>query len=482
MRPRKPSRFVSRCYMREHVKHIHFVGIGGSGMSGIAEVLLNQNYQISGSDLADGAVVQRLIRSGATVNIGHCAENIHGCDVVVVSSAVDEQNPEVIAARDSAIPIVPRAEMLGELMRFSDEGIAVAGTHGKTTTTSLIAQVLAFGDLDPTFIVGGLVNSANSNSRLGKGKYLVAEADESDASFLHLQPRIAVVTNIDADHMETYQGDFSTLKKTFIDFLHNLPFYGLAVLCIDDPVIEEVRSQIQKPVLTYGESEQADYKVSNISQNALQTKFSVIFPNGEEADFNLAMPGKHNVLNAMAAIVVAHQFRVSMKDVDKALTEFEGIGRRFQNRGQIKSETGTFTLIDDYAHHPRELEATLLAAKDAWPEKRILVVFQPHRYSRTRDLLDDFSVVLEAQQPLIITEVYPAGEQPISAADGRALCRGIRARGISDPLFVEELSQLPELLDRVVNDDDVVLMLGAGDITHLAAQLEVNGSTQKVQS
>ena len=296
----------------------------------MAEVLLNQEYKISGSDIADSAVVQRLIRSGATVNIGHAAENINGCDVVVVSSAVDEQNPEIIAARESATPIVPRAEMLGELMRFSDEGIAVAGTHGKTTTTSLIAQVLAYGDLDPTFIVGGLVNSANSNSRLGKGKYLVAEADESDASFLHLQPRIAVVTNIDADHMETYQGDFSTLKKTFVDFLHNLPFYGLAVLCIDDPIIEEIRSQIQKPVLTYGESEQADYKVSDISQNALQMKFSVTFPDGNKADFSLAMPGKHNVLNAMAAIVVAHQFRVSMKDVDRALTEFEGIGRRFQ--------------------------------------------------------------------------------------------------------------------------------------------------------
>jgi len=459
--------------MREHVKHIHFVGIGGSGMSGIAEVLLNQNYQVSGSDLADGAVVQRLIDAGANVNIGHTAENIIGCDVVVVSSAVDEQNPEVIAARQSAIPIVPRAEMLGELMRFSDEGIAVAGTHGKTTTTSLIAQALAYGDLDPTFIVGGLVNSVNSNSRLGRGKHLVAEADESDASFLHLQPRIAVVTNIDADHMETYQGDFSTLKKTFIDFLHNLPFYGLAVLCIDDPVIEEIRSQIKKPVLTYGQSDQADYQVSNISQNGLQTNFSVAFPNGDKEDFSLAMPGKHNVLNALAAIVVARQFQVPMEKVNKALLEF---------RGQIKTESGSFTLIDDYAHHPRELEATLVAAKDAWLNNRIVVVFQPHRYSRTRDLLDDFSVVLEAQQPLIITEVYPAGEQPISGADGRSLCRAIRARGLNDPLFVEELKQLPALLDRVVNDTDVVLMLGAGDITHLAAQLESAGTTKQEQA
>ncbi len=468
--------------MREHVKHIHFVGIGGSGMSGIAEVLLNQDYQVSGSDLVDGAVVQRLIDAGATVNIGHAAENINGCDVVVVSSAVDEQNPEVIAARRAAIPVVPRAEMLGELMRFSDEGIAVAGTHGKTTTTSLIAQVLAYGELDPTFIVGGLVNSVKSNSRLGKGKHLVAEADESDASFLHLQPRIAVVTNIDADHMETYQGDFSTLKKTFIDFLHNLPFYGLAVLCIDDPVIEEIRSQIQKPVLTYGESDQADFKVNNITQTGLRTNFSVVFPNGDKEEFSLAMPGKHNVLNALAAIVVARQFQVPMRDVNKALSEFEGIGRRFQNRGQIKSAAGTFTLIDDYAHHPRELEATLAAAKNAWPDKRILVVFQPHRYSRTRDLLDDFSVVLQAQQPLIITEVYPAGEQPISGADGRALCRSIRARGLSEPLFVEELSQLPALLDRVVSDTDVVLMLGAGDITRLAAQLESAGTTAKVNA
>ena len=464
--------------MREHVKHIHFVGIGGSGMSGIAEVLLNQGYQVSGSDLADGPVVQRLIKVGATVNIGHAAENITGCDVVVVSTAVCEENPEVVAARDSAIPIVPRAEMLGELMRFSDEGIAVAGTHGKTTTTSLIAQVLAYGNLDPTFIVGGLVNSANSNSRLGQGKYLVAEADESDASFLHLQPRIAVVTNIDADHMETYQGDFGTLKKTFIDFLHNLPFYGLAVLCIDDPVIQEVRSLIQKPVLTYGESEQADYRITHISQKGLNTSFTATLPNGNTEQFTLAMPGKHNVLNAMAAIAVAHQLRVPMPEVAKALSEFEGIGRRFQQRGEIKSEAGIFTLIDDYAHHPRELEATLVAAQNAWPEKRLVVVFQPHRYSRTRDLLDDFSVVLQAQQPLIITEVYPAGEQPISGADGRALCRSIRARGLTDPLFVEELSQLPELLNRVAGNDDVVLMLGAGDISHLAVQLETAGTTE----
>ncbi len=464
--------------MREHVKHIHFVGIGGSGMSGIAEVLLNQDYQVSGSDLSDGPVVQRLINAGATVHIGHAAENINDCDVVVVSTAVSNKNPEVAAARELAIPIVPRAEMLGELMRFSDEGIAVAGTHGKTTTTSLIAQVLACGELDPTFIVGGLVNSTNSNSRLGKGKYLVAEADESDASFLHLQPRIAVVTNIDADHMETYQGDFNTLKKTFIDFLHNLPFYGLAVLCIDDPIVQEIRPEIQKPVLTYGESEQADYRVTNISQNGLSTSFTAMLPNGDKERFTLAMPGKHNVLNAMAAIVVAHQLRVSMSDVAKALSEFEGIGRRFQQRGEVKSEVGLFTLIDDYAHHPRELQATLAAAEDAWPERQLVVVFQPHRYSRTRDLLDDFSVVLEAQQPLIITEVYPAGEQPISGADGRALCRSIRARGLTDPLFVEELSQLPELLNRVVSDGDVVLMLGAGDITHLAAQLESAGTTE----
>ncbi len=465
--------------MREHVRHIHFVGIGGSGMSGIAEVLLNQDYQVSGSDLSDGPVVQRLIKNGATVNIGHAAENIEGCDVVVVSTAVSEQNPEVLAARESAIPIVPRAEMLGELMRFSDEGIAVAGTHGKTTTTSLIAQVLAYGNLDPTFIVGGLVNSANSNSRLGKGKYLVAEADESDASFLHLQPRIAVVTNIDADHMETYQGDFSTLKKTFIEFLHNLPFYGLAVLCIDDPVVQEIRPHVQKPVLTYGESDQADYRVSNINQNGLATSFTATFANGNREQFTLSMPGKHNVLNAMAAVAVAHQLRIPMADVARALAEFEGIGRRFQQRGQIRCEAGTFTLIDDYAHHPRELEATLSAAQNAWPEKRLVVVFQPHRYSRTHDLLDDFSVVLEAQQPLIITEVYPAGEQPINGADGRALCRSIRARGLSEPLFVEELSQLPELLNRVIMDDDVVLMLGAGDITHLAAQLESCGATEE---
>lgn len=469
---------MSRCCMRDHVRHIHFVGIGGSGMSGIAEVLLNQNYEVSGSDLAAGPVVKRLIESGAKVNIGHDAKNINGCDVVVVSSAVSDTNPEVRAAREKHIPIVPRAEMLGELMRFSEEGIAIAGTHGKTTTTSLIAQVLAYGGLDPTFIVGGLVNSVNSNSRLGRGKYLVAEADESDASFLHLQPRIAVVTNIDADHMETYEGDFANLKKTFIDFLHNLPFYGLAVLCLDDPVIRELRDDIQKPVLTYGESEDADYVVSEIEQNGLNTSFKVSFPDSKRYEMDLAMPGKHNVLNALAAIVVADQFRIKMHHVRAALNEFQGIGRRFENRGRIKSANGSFTLIDDYAHHPRELQATLAAAHDAWKRRRIVVIFQPHRYSRTRDLLDDFSVVLEAQQPLIITEVYAAGETPISGADGRALCRAIRARGVTDPLFVEALSQLPEMIDRVVNDDDVVLMLGAGDISRLAAEFQASGTTQ----
>ena len=463
--------------MRDHVRHIHFVGIGGSGMSGIAEVLLNQNYQVSGSDLSSGPVVQRLLKAGASVNIGHKAEHIQDCDVVVVSTAVDDQNPEVVAAREQQIPIVRRAEMLGELMRFSEEGIAIAGTHGKTTTTSLIAQALAYGQLDPTFIVGGLVNSVNSNSRLGKGKYLIAEADESDASFLHLQPRIAVVTNIDADHMETYHGDFGLLKKTFIDFLHNLPFYGLAVLCIDDPVIEEIRGDIQKPVLTYGESEKADYRVSEITQSGLDTAFKVTFPDARVFQFNLAMPGKHNVLNSLAAIVVAHQLRIHMDDVSSALKEFQGIGRRFQNKGQVSCSNGEFTLIDDYAHHPRELQATLEAAHDAWPGRRIVVVFQPHRYSRTRDLLDDFSLVLESQQPLIITEVYAAGETPISAADGRALCRAIRARGISDPLFVEDIADLPEMLDRVVNDNDVVLTLGAGDITRLSDQLQQSGST-----
>lgn len=468
--------------MRDHVKHIHFVGIGGSGMSGIAEVLLNQNYQVSGSDLAAGPVVQRLIESGASVNIGHDASNIEGCDVVVISTAVSDSNPEVMAAREMHIPIVPRAEMLGELMRFSEEGIAIAGTHGKTTTTSLIAQVLAYGKLDPTFIVGGLVNSVNSNSRLGKGKYLVAEADESDASFLHLQPRIAVVTNIDADHMETYKGDFTILKKTFIDFLHNLPFYGLAVLCIDDPVVEEIRFDIQKPVLTYGESADADYRVSEIKQTGMNTSFVVSLPNSKRYQMSLAMPGKHNVLNALAAIVVADQLRIDMTQVRAALKEFQGIGRRFQDRGLIKSANGSFTLIDDYAHHPREIQATLAAAHDAWKDKRIVVVFQPHRYSRTRDLLDDFSMVLESQQPLIITEVYAAGETPISGADGRALCRSIRARGITDPLFVEELTQLPRMIDAVVNDDDVVLMLGAGDITRLAAEFQASGTTHGGQS
>ena len=460
--------------MRDHVRHIHFVGIGGSGMSGIAEVLLNEGYIVSGSDLADGPVLARLRDCGARVYLGHDAGHVEYCDVVVASSAVQVDNPEVAAARAAKIPVIPRAEMLGELMRFR-KGIAIAGTHGKTTTTSLVANVLASGGLDPTFVVGGRVNSAGTNAVLGSGQYLVAEADESDASFLHLQPEIAVVTNIDADHMGTYQGDFDLLQRTFLDFLKNLPFYGLAVLCIDDPVIRALLPEIHKPTLTYGCSAEADVRASNLRQAGLHMRFDLKLATGERTAMSLALPGTHNVLNALAACAVGHHLGVSISDLQAGLSQFAGIGRRFQIRGTASLPTGSVQVVDDYGHHPRELSATLEAARGAWPGKRLVVVFQPHRYSRTRDLMDDFSAVLCAQDPLVITEVYPAGETPISGADGRALCRAIRARGQTDPVFVARLEELPGVLVNILQDDDVVLTLGAGDIGQAAQRLVDRG-------
>ena len=456
--------------MREHVRHIHFVGIGGTGMCGIAEVLLNLEYIVTGSDLSRTASTRRLTDLGATIHIGHDVRWIEGCDVVVTSSAVDEDNPEVQAAIEQKIPVVPRAEMLGELMRFR-KGIAVAGTHGKTTTTSLIANVLAHGGLDPTFVVGGLVHSIDSNARLGGGEYLVAEADESDASFLHLQPLISVVTNIDADHMGTYGGDFERLKQTFVDFLYNLPFYGLAVMCIDDSVVQEILPRIRKPVVTYGTSQGAEFRAVDIEQQGTRTHFRVERLNASPIDIEVAMPGDHNVLNALAAVAIADRLGVDDKLIKKGLAEFQGISRRFEVLGELKVEGGQALLVDDYAHHPRELAATMLAAEKAWPNRRLMVVFQPHRYTRTRDLLDDFTLVLQHQEPLVITEVYAAGESVISGADGRSLCRAIRARGHVDPIFVADVNELANTLGAIVRADDVILTLGAGNISYASRQL-----------
>lgn len=461
--------------MRDHVRHIHLVGIGGSGMSGIAEVLFNLGYKVSGSDLQESATVRRLQRIGIWVHIGHEANLVQDCDVVVASAAINEANSELLAAHKARIPVIPRAEMLGELMRFR-KGIAVAGTHGKTTTTSLVANVLARGGLDPTFVVGGQVNSVNSNAKLGSGEYLVAEADESDASFLHLQPFIAIVTNIDADHLVTYGGDFSRLKQTFVDFLLNLPFYGLAVMCIDDPVVREVMPQIRKPVVTYGVRDDADVRACAIEQLGLQMRFRVMRSSvPAELQVNLAVPGHHNVLNALAAIAVADRLGITDKAICDGLQEFQGIARRMQVRGSIAVSGGNAILVDDYAHHPTEIAATLKAVAGSWPQRRRVVVFQPHRFTRTRDLLDQFSQVLAEQDPLVITAVYPAGEPPISGADGQALCRSIRARGYVDPVYVDDVNDLPRVLSAILRDGDVVVTLGAGDIGQVSRVMTANG-------
>jgi UDP-N-acetylmuramate--alanine ligase len=463
--------------MRNRVKNIHFVGVGGSGMSGIAEVLVNLKYKVSGSDIAEGPVTKRLRDAGIEVVIGHDVANIAGCDVVVVSSAIDATNPEVSGALEGGIPVIPRAEMLGELMRFQN-GIAVAGTHGKTTTTSLVSAILTAGGLDPTFVVGGLINSAGANAKLGAGEYLVAEADESDASFLNLKPEMAVVTNIDEDHMVTYQGNLDTLKKTFIAFLQNLPFYGLAVLCSDDDNVQSIRDQIHKPVVTYGENEQADYRALAITQNGTRMSFDVTRPNGlSDLAIELALPGKHNVLNALAAIAIATHLGVDDQAIINGLRDFEGIGRRFQIMGDVDLNGKQVTIVDDYAHHPVELAATLSAARGSWPERRLFAVFQPHRYSRTYDLFDDFVQVLAEQKDLLLCEVYPAGETPISGATGGALCQAIRVRGTSNPIFVPEVNDIESVLAPLVQDGDVILTMGAGSIGKASRQL-FNGLTQ----
>ncbi len=453
------------------INRIHFVGIGGVGMGGIAEVLVNLGYQVQGSDLKESAVTRRLRALGADIEIGHRAQNIADADVVVVSSAIDPANPELVAAAEYRKPIVRRAEMLAELMRFR-RAIAVSGTHGKTTVTSLIASVLAEAGEDPTFVIGGRLISADTNGRLGAGRYLVAEADESDASFVHLLPMMAVVTNIDADHLSTYDGDIDRLRQTFLEFLRNLPFYGLAVLCIDDPGVRAVLPQIKRAVLTYGTSPGADVRATDIRPQGMQTEFNVWLPQRTEAlPVSLNLAGRHNVLNALAACAIAYELELDDQALQRALAGFEGIDRRLQRLGEVRTRAGSVLFMDDYGHHPTEIAATMQAARSAFPGRRLVVAFQPHRYTRTRDLLDDFAEVLSAADRLLVCEVYPAGEQPIAGADGRAICRAVRSRGQIEPVFVPELAQLPELLDAVLQDQDLVLTLGAGDIGSAAAAL-----------
>ena len=454
------------------IRCIHFVGIGGVGMGGIAEVMLNLGYDICGSDLNENAVTKHLSKLGANISFGHSAENLRDCDVVVVSTAVKKDNPEVVAAHEQRIPVVPRAEMLAELMRFR-YGIAVAGTHGKTTTTSLVASILAEGEFDPTFVIGGRLNSAGTNARLGESHYLVAEADESDASFMHLQPMMAVVTNIDADHMETYGGDFENLRQTFIEFLHHLPFYGLAILCIDDEEIRNVIPRINRPIITYGFSEDADIRAVDLRQEGNKTFFTVAKKdNNHWLDVTLNMPGKHNVLNALAAVAVANEVGVNAKAIQEALMNFEGIGRRFEINGDYQIGDANVLHIDDYGHHPREVEATINAIRSGWPDKRLVVAFQPHRYTRTRDLFEDFTAVLSGVDVLVLLEVYPAGETPIAGADGRSLARAIRARGQVEPVFVEDINDLATTLKSVLLDGDILLTLGAGSVGAAAQKLK----------
>ncbi len=456
------------------VRRIHFVGIGGSGMAGIAEVLLNLGYQVSGTDLGDTSVTRRLISLGATITQGHSAAAVAGADVVVRSTAIALDNPEIQAAQAARIPVIRRAEMLAELMRFRI-GIAIAGTHGKTTTTSLTAAVLAAGGLDPTYVVGGLVKSSGSNAQLGAGPYLVAEADESDASFLHLTPMIAAVTNIDADHMETYGGDFSRLCDAFVEFLHFLPFYGLAVLCTDDVHLRKLIPEVARPVTRYGLGADADIRAVDLQTDAGGTRFKVIGAAEQDFQIRLNLPGEHNVLNALAAISIARELDVAPEAIQAALDQFAGIGRRAERLGNLTLSTGEAYLVDDYGHHPREIACTLQAMRHAWPERRLVVAFQPHRYSRTRDLLDDFAEVLGAADVLLLTEVYAAGEAPIANADGRALARAVRLRGDVEPIFVADLNELPHRLSSVLADGDLLLTLGAGNIGYLAQGMARDG-------
>jgi len=457
--------------MKHKVRRIHFVGIGGAGMSGIAEVLVNLGYQVSGSDLAVNTATQRLASLGVRLSLEHLPANVDGADAVVVSTAVRPDNPEVIAARSRRIPVVPRALMLAELMRLK-QGIAIAGTHGKTTTTSLVASVLAEGGLDPTFVIGGRLTAAGSHARLGGGDFIVVEADESDASFLHLQPVIAVVTNIDADHMDTYQHDFARLRQAFVQFLQNLPFYGSAVLCADDQHVREILPFVSKPVLMYGTSADASVRAEAVEHDGGRMRFKARRDKAAALDVALNLPGRHNVLNALAAIAVGTEIGVPDRAILKALAEFHGVGRRFQRYGEVAlSGGGSFTLVDDYGHHPAEMTATLEAARGAFPGRRVVLAFQPHRYTRTRDLFEDFVKVLSTADALLLAEVYPAGEAPIIAADGRSLARAVRVAGKVEPVFVEDITALPQAILRVAQSGDVVVTMGAGSIGNVAAQL-----------
>jgi UDP-N-acetylmuramate--alanine ligase len=450
--------------MKHKVRQLHFCGIGGSGMSGIAEVFLNLGYRVSGSDISESSTVKRLVGLGASVKIGHAASNIAQADVVVTSSAVKADNPEVVAAKATGVPVVPRAMMLAELMRFKS-GIAIAGTHGKTTTTSLIAHVLAEANLDPTMVIGGRLNSIGTNAKLGKGEYLVAEADESDASFLYLQPILAVVTNIDQDHMETYEHDFSKLKTAFVEFLERLPFYGLAVVCADDANVREILPRLSKPVRTYGFSEHAELRAVNVAAAHGRMTFTATSSRDKKVlDCTLNLAGTHNVLNALSAIAIAREIGIDDAVIAHALSTFGGVGRRFQRYGEIACADGTFTLIDDYGHHPAEMAAVLAAARGAFPERRILLAFQPHRYTRTRDLFEDFVRVLSTADDVVLADVYPAGEAPIIAADGRALMRAMRVAGKVEPMFVESPNDMPAAIRARAKAGDVVITMGAGSV------------------
>jgi UDP-N-acetylmuramate--alanine ligase len=465
---------LDRADRMRRIHTIHLVGIGGSGMSGIAEVLINLGYRVQGSDLKTNAVTLRLAQLGARVAIGHAAANVEGADVVVISSAVSPQNPEVVAALAARVPVVQRAEMLGELMRFR-YSIAVAGTHGKTTTTSLVASILAEGGADPTFVIGGRLKNADSNARLGSGRYLVAEADESDASFTHLQPLIAIVTNIDNDHLGTHDGDFERLKSSFVEFLHNLPFYGLAILCLDDATLAGVMPRVGRPIMTYGLSSAADVRAVNVRRNGLQTQFEVVRSGtaartgaGATLPVTLNLPGMHNVSNALAAIAVATEVGIEDPAIARALAAFQGIDRRLQHVGDVTLSTGSVTIVDDYGHHPTEIAASLEALRQGYAGRRLVLAFQPHRYTRTRDLIDDFGRVLSQADVLLVTEVYSAGESPITGADGRAICRAVRSRGQVEPVFVENVELLGQALQGVIRGGDVVVTMGAGNINTVA--------------
>jgi len=456
------------------IRDIYFVGIGGAGMSGIAEVLFNQGYKISGSDIAESKTTTRLQKLGINIFIGHKAKQIEGMDVVVVSSAIDESNPEIKAAIKLRVPIIRRAEMLAELMRYR-HAIVIAGTHGKTTTTSMVASVLAQGNLDPTFVIGGLLNSAGTNAKLGASHFMVAEADESDASFLHLQPMVAVITNIDDDHMQTYDSDFEKLKQTFLDFLHNLPFYGLAVVCVDDPVIQEILPRISRPVLTYGLSPQADFCVQEVSHQNQKSSFTVSRPDKTDISLTLNMPGIHNVLNATAAIAIATDEGLKDEDIIQGLESFQGVGRRFEMHGDLTFSRGKAMLVDDYGHHPTEVAANIQAVRTGWPGKRLVMIYQPHRYSRTQDLYEDFVDVLSGVDMLLLLDVYPAGEKAIKGADSKSLCRSIRQRGQLDPVFVKKHQDIPNLLEELLEDGDLLLTQGAGSVGLISTRLAQDG-------